>query len=100
VRDPTVGPKELNISQAQERASGGSRTLVQARSTGAYPAFVAHADIIKLLIATIRALSRTSGALFIDNASVSLVKLDSERRPRVFRYRLESSAWMAKATDS
>jgi probable phosphoglycerate mutase len=50
----------------------------------AYLAFVAHADIIKLLIAYYTGLEAgRAGTLFIDNASVSLVELDGEHPPRV-----------------
>jgi broad specificity phosphatase PhoE len=46
------------------------------------PAFVAHADVIKLLIAHYEGLeARRAGILFIDNASVSIVELEDDRRP-------------------
>lgn len=86
VRDPTVGPEGVEtFPQAQERAVAAVEHWCKQESAGAYPAFVAHADIIKLLIAYYTGLEAgRAGALFIDNASVSLVELDSEHRPRVF----------------
>ncbi len=86
VHDPTVGPEGVEtFPQAQERAVAAVKRWCKQESAGAYPAFVAHADIIKLLIAYYTGLEAgRAGALFIDNASVSLVELDSERRPRVF----------------
>lgn len=86
VRDPTVAPEGVEtFPQAQERAVAAVERWCKQESAGAYPAFVAHADIIKLLIAYYTGLEAgRAGALFIDNASVSLVELDSERRPRVF----------------
>jgi broad specificity phosphatase PhoE len=86
VRDPTVGPEGVEtFPQAQGRAVAAVERWCKQESTGAYPAFVAHADIIKLLIAYYTGLEAgRAGALFIDNASVSLVELDSEHRPRVF----------------
>ena len=52
---------------------------------GAYPAFVAHADVIKLLVAYYMDLAPgRAGSLVIDNASVSMVELAQEIPPRVF----------------
>jgi probable phosphoglycerate mutase len=46
---------------------------------GAYLAFVAHADVVKLLVAYYTGLeAKRAGALFIDNASVSLVEINTE----------------------
>src|SRR5258707_1563577 len=86
VRDPTVGPEGVEtFPQAQERAVAAVERWCKQESAGAYPAFVAHADIIKLLIAYYTGLEAgRAGALFIGNPSLSLVELDSERRPRVF----------------
>ena len=48
-------------------------------SIGAYPAFVAHADVVKLLIAHYTGLDAgKASSLFIDNASVSIVEIESE----------------------
>ncbi len=51
----------------------------QKKLAGAYPAFVAHADVVKLLIAHYTGLPvERASSLFIDNASVSLVEIDPE----------------------
>jgi len=85
VRDPSVGPEGVEtFPQVQERAVTAVERWRKQESIGAYPAFVAHADIVKLLIAHYTGLeARRAGSLMIDNASVSLVELDSEQRPRV-----------------
>jgi broad specificity phosphatase PhoE len=85
VQDPTVGPAGVEtFPQALERAVAAVERWLKLESIGAYPAFVAHADIVKLLIAHYTGLeARRAGSFLIDNASVSLVELDTERRPRV-----------------
>lgn len=85
VRDPSVGPDDVEtFPQVQERAVAAVERWRKLESTGAYPAFVAHADVVKLLIAYYTGLeAKRAGSFMIDNASVSLVELDSERRPRV-----------------
>jgi probable phosphoglycerate mutase len=51
---------------------------------GAYPAFVAHADVIKLILAHYMDLEAgRAGSLLIDNASVSIVELEEEQKPHV-----------------
>ncbi len=85
VRDPSVGPEGVEtFPQVQQRAVAAVERWRKQESIGAYPAFVAHADVVKLLIAHYTGLeAKRAGALLIDNASVSLVELDPERRPRV-----------------
>jgi broad specificity phosphatase PhoE len=85
VQDPTVGPDDVEtFLQVQERAVAAVERWRKLESIGAYPAFVAHADVVKLLIAYYTGLEAgRAGSFMIDNASVSLVELDSERRPRV-----------------
>ncbi len=85
VRDPSVGPEGVEtFPQVQHRAVAAVERWRKQESIGAYPAFVAHADVVKLLIAHYTGLeARRAGALLIDNASVSLVELDPERHPRV-----------------
>jgi broad specificity phosphatase PhoE len=85
VRDPTVGPEDVEtFPQVQERAVAAVERWRKLEPIGAYPAFVAHADVVKLLIAYYTGLEAgRAGSFMIDNASVSLVELDSERRPRV-----------------
>lgn len=85
VRDPSAGPAGVEtFPQVQERVVAAVERWRKQESIGAYPAFVAHADVVKLLIAHYTDLeARRAGALLIENASVSLVELDSENRPRV-----------------
>ena len=53
-------------------------------TSGAYPAFVVHADVIKLLVAHYTGLEAgQAGKLMIDNASVSIVEVEDEKRPLV-----------------
>ncbi len=88
VRNPTVGPEGVEtFPQVQERAVAAVECWRKQESSGAYPAFVTHADVIKLLIAYYTGLEvGRAGALIIDNASASLVELDSEHRPRVIAF--------------
>lgn len=85
VRDPTVAPEGVEtFPQLQERAVAAINRWLAQDTTGAYPAFVAHADVIKVLIAHYTGLAvERAGSLFIDNASVSLIELEGEHRPRV-----------------
>ncbi len=85
VKDPTVGPDGVEtFPQVQERAVAAVERWLKQESIGAYPAFVTHADIVKLLVANYTGLeARRAGSFLIDNASVSLVELDPERRSRV-----------------
>ncbi len=85
VRDPSVGPDDVEtFPQVQKRAVAAVECWRKLESTGAYPAFVAHADVVKLVIAYYTGLeAKRAGSFMIDNASVSLIELDSERRPRV-----------------
>lgn len=85
VRDPTVAPEGVEtFLQVQQRVVAAVERWCTQENIGAYPAFVAHADIIKLLIAHYTGLEAgRAGSLFIDNASVSLVELDGDQRPHV-----------------
>jgi len=85
VKDPTVGPDDVEtFPHVQERAVAAVERWRKLESIGAYPAFVAHADVVKLLIAYYTGLeARRAGSFMIDNASVSLIELDPERNPRV-----------------
>jgi broad specificity phosphatase PhoE len=85
VKDPTAGPDDVEtFPQVQKRAVAAIERWRKLDSIGAYPAFVAHADVIKLLIAHYTGLeAKRAGSLMIDNASVSLVELDPDHNPRV-----------------
>ncbi len=80
VKDPTVGPEDVEtFPHVQERAVAAVERWRKLESIGAYPAFVAHADVVKLLIAHYTGLeARRAGSFMIDNASVSLIELDPE----------------------
>ncbi|HZS75543.1 MAG TPA: histidine phosphatase family protein [Ktedonobacteraceae bacterium] len=85
VKDPTVAPPDVEtFPQVQQRALEAVEYWRAEGNIGAYPAFVTHADVIKLLIAHYTGLEAgKAGRLSIDNASVSLVELEPESRPRV-----------------
>src|SRR5438874_12527342 len=85
VKDPTVAPEGIEtFPEVQQRAVSAIERWLKQDSIGAYLAFVCHADIVKLLIAYYTDLEAgRAGSLFIDNASVSLVELEGEHRPRV-----------------
>jgi probable phosphoglycerate mutase len=85
VRDPTVAPEGVEtFPQVQERVVGAVNRWLQQDSIGNYPAFIAHADVIKLLLAHYTGLETArAGSLSIDNASVSIVEVEGEHRPRV-----------------
>ncbi len=80
VHDPTVAPEGVEtFPQVQQRAVAAVERWRTREATGAYPAFVAHADVVKVLIAYYTGLDAgRAGSLFIDNASVSLVEVDTE----------------------
>ena len=85
VKDPTVGPDDVEtFPHVQERAVAAIERWRKLDSIGVYPAFVAHADVVKLLIAHYTGLEASrAGSFMIDNASVSLIELDPEHSPRV-----------------
>lgn len=80
VKDPTVAPEGIEtFPQVQQRALAAIERWRPQEAIGTYPAFVAHADVVKLLIAHYTGLDAgRAGTLFIDNASVSLVEIDKE----------------------
>ncbi len=85
VRDPTRAPEGVEtFPQVQQRAVAAVERWLSHEETGNYPAFVAHADVIKLLLAHYMGLEvARAGLLGIDNASVSMVELEAEQRPHV-----------------
>jgi broad specificity phosphatase PhoE len=80
VHDPTVAPEGVEtFPEVQQRALAAVERWQSQALAGAYPAFVAHADVVKLLIAHYTGLPvEHASSLFIDNASVSLVEIDPE----------------------
>ncbi len=85
VRDPTVAPEGIEtFPQVQQRAVTAIERRRKEDNIGAYPVFVAHADVIKLLLAYYLDLAPgRAGSMMIDNASVSIVELEEEQKPRV-----------------
>jgi broad specificity phosphatase PhoE len=80
VNDPLVAPEGVEtFLQVQQRAMAAVERWRTREGIGAYPAFVAHADVVKLIIAHYTGLeAKRAGAMFIDNASVSVVEIDTE----------------------
>jgi broad specificity phosphatase PhoE len=85
VRDPTEGPEGVETFPALERrVVAAVERWLKKESTGAYPAFVTHDDVIKVLIAHYIGLEvRRSRSLVIENASLSVVVLETDHQPRV-----------------
>lgn len=85
VRDPTVAPEGVEtFPQVQRRVVAAVERWRAQENIGQYPVFVAHADVIKLLVAHYSGLEAgKAGAIHIDNASVSLVELEPEQSPHV-----------------
>ncbi len=85
VKNPIVAPPDVEtFPQVQERSVAAVERWRTMEGAGNYLAFVAHADIVKLLIGYYSGLEPgRAGAIFIDNASVSIVELEDEQRPRI-----------------
>lgn len=85
VRDPTRAPEGVEtFPQVQQRVVAAVEGWLKREETGNYPAFVAHADVVKLLLAHYMELETARASwLFIENASVSIVELEQEQRPRI-----------------
>lgn len=85
VRNPTIAPEGIEtFPQVQQRVVAAVERWCERDDIGAYPAFVAHADVIKLLIAHYTGLAtERAGSISIDNASVSIVELEKDQRPHV-----------------
>jgi len=85
VRNPSVAPKGVEtFPQVQQRVVAAVERWRTQENIGAYPVFVAHADVIKLLVAHYSGLEAgKAGSVHIDNASVSLVELENEQPPQV-----------------
>ncbi len=82
VKDPTVAPEGVEtFPQVQQRVVAAVERWRSQEDIGAYPVFVAHADVVKLVIAHYTGLeTKRAGSIFIDNASVSLVEIDEEHQ--------------------
>ena len=80
VKDPTVAPEGVEtFPQVQQRSVAAIEHWRKQENIGAYPAFVAHADVVKLIVAYYSGLEATrAGSLSIDNASVSIIEIGEE----------------------
>jgi probable phosphoglycerate mutase len=80
VRNPTVAPEGIEtFPEVQRRALASIEHWRSQESTGPCPAFVAHADVVKLLIAHYTGLPvERASSIFIDNATVSVLEVDPE----------------------
>ncbi|HEV2661697.1 MAG TPA: histidine phosphatase family protein [Ktedonobacteraceae bacterium] len=96
VRDPTVAPEGIEtFPQVQQRVVAAVERWRAREGIGAYPVFVAHADVVKLLIAHYTGLeAKRAGSISIDNASVSLVEIDDEHKDQ----RVVSIGWSPHPT--
>jgi broad specificity phosphatase PhoE len=83
VKNPAVAPEGVEtFVQVQERAVAATERYRQRQDTGEWLVFVAHADVIKLIVAhyTCIPIARVP-LLHIDNASISLLSFDDEHPP-------------------
>ncbi len=80
VKDPTVAPEGIEtFPQVQQRSVAAIERWRKQENIGAYPAFIAHADVVKLVVAHYTGLeAKRAGSLFIDNASVSIIEIGEE----------------------
>jgi broad specificity phosphatase PhoE len=84
-KNPTVAPPDVEtFPQVQARAVAAIERWRTQETSGAYPAFVVHADVIKLLLAHYTGLEAgQAGKLMIDNASVSIVEVEDDQQPLI-----------------
>lgn len=85
VKNPTIAPEGVEtFPEVQQRVVAAVERWLTREDAGAYPAFVAHADVIKVLLAHYMGMDvARAGTLFIDNASVSLVEIDNDQHPHI-----------------
>jgi broad specificity phosphatase PhoE len=85
VHNPTVAPEDVEtFPEVEERVVKAVERWLNTDATGPLPAFVTHADVIKLLLAHYLGLeAEWARSLWIANASVSVVELVDDRSPRV-----------------
>ncbi|HZU70328.1 MAG TPA: histidine phosphatase family protein [Ktedonobacteraceae bacterium] len=85
LRNPLVGPEGVEtFPDVEHRAVAAVEHWLRQESTGSCPAFVTHSDVIKLLIAHYEGLEvRLARRLVIENASVSIIELQTNHRPRI-----------------
>jgi probable phosphoglycerate mutase len=85
VRDPLVAPADVEtFPELEQRVVTAIERWLKKDTTGPLPAFVTHADVIKLLLAHYLGLEAgRARSLSIDNASVSVVAVEADRPPLV-----------------
>lgn len=85
VRDPLVAPADVEtFPELERRVVRAIERWLSQDATGSLPAFVTHADVIKLLLAHYLGLEAgRARSLSIDNASVSVVAVGTDRSPLV-----------------
>jgi probable phosphoglycerate mutase len=85
IQDPMVAPAGVEtFGQVQQRVVAAVERWRSREDIGSHVAFVAHADVIKLIIAHYTGLETArAGSIHIDNASVSMVEITNEERPHV-----------------
>jgi probable phosphoglycerate mutase len=85
VRDPLEAPADVEtFPKLEQRVVRAVENWLQKDTTGPLPAFVTHADVIKVLLAHYLGLELGHArSLVIDNASVSVVALESGKLPLV-----------------
>ncbi len=85
VRDPLVAPADVEtFPELEQRVVTAIERWLSQDATGPLPAFVTHADVIKLLLAHYLGLEAgRARSLSIDNASVSVVVVETDRSPHV-----------------
>jgi len=85
VRDPLVAPADVEtFPELEQRVVRAIERWLQQDATGPFPAFVTHADVIKVLLAHFLDLEAgRARSLVIDNASASVVALETDRSPLV-----------------
>ena len=101
VNDPTVAPDGVEtFPQVQQRVVAAVERWRMRENVGSYLAFVAHADVVKLLLAHyLRVDVKHALTLHIDNASVSIVEIYKEEEcPHVVAIGWYSTTRMVDAT--
>jgi len=85
VRNPLVAPSDVEtFPELEQRVVSAIERWLKRDETGPLPAFVTHADVIKLLLAHYLGLEAgRARSLWIDNASVSAVALGAGGSPAV-----------------
>jgi broad specificity phosphatase PhoE len=103
LRNPLVGPEDVEtFPELEQRAVRAVERWLKKESTGPYPAFVTHADVIKVLIAHYSGLDASRArSLVIENASVSVVELEADHQPRILAVDWEPQpGWLQPSTRS